>query len=352
VTKSKQLKAIVTLFKQVRPGTPWPLKLVHFAKALGKTEKETKEVGIQRCERAVQITAKLGFPRGAQDIVKYVAEYWDGTGAHNLRGSLIPIGARILGLAQAMDPYFIDCGPQAAIETAQSEAGKSFDPDLVRAFCELCQEEAFALDLRSPDLRQKVMAMEPQSMVRYVDEERLENIASAFAEIVDSKSPYTARHSEDVAVIAEAIARKLSFSEDEVYRVRVAALLHDLGKLSVPNTILDKPEKPTPDEWQRIQQHPYYTDKVLEPITLFRDIREFASSHHERLDGKGYFRGLKEDQIPLASRVIAVADVYQALSVDRPYRPRLETQRILEIMSKMQGDHISTECFATLKAIL
>jgi len=237
-------------------------------------------------------------------------------------------------------------------KAAEPDDERNFDPDVARAYEELCRDELFAQEQKSAGLRQKVLAMEPQSVVKYVDQERLENIASAFAEIVDSKSTYTARHSEDVALITQAIARKMGFPEEEVTKVRFAALLHDLGKLSVPNTILDKPDKPSPEEWQSIQKHPYYTQKILEPIQAFNDIAEMACSHHERMDGKGYFRGLPRERILPAGRVIAVADVYQALSVDRPYRPRLDTDHVLDIMSNMQDSHLSGECLSAFKSIL
>jgi putative nucleotidyltransferase with HDIG domain len=310
------------------------------------------EAASQRTEHGAQITAQMGFARGVQDIVNYIFESWDGSGLRNLRGSFIPIGARILGMMELLDAFASTAGPAAALEVAEREAGKRFDPEVVKAYLAVAGEEGFWQTLHSPDLREQVMALEPGEMVKYVDDEHLEGIASAFAQIVDSKSPYTARHSEDVALIAETVARNLGLPDQDAYKIRIAALLHDLGKLSVPNTILDKPDKPSPEEWQVIQQHPFYTHKVLEPLPALIEIEELASEHHERLDGKGYFRQLTGEHLPLGAQIIAAADVYQALSVDRPYRQRLEPGQILDIMAQMQGSHLNPDCVGALRSIL
>jgi HD-GYP domain-containing protein (c-di-GMP phosphodiesterase class II) len=133
--------------------------------------------------------------------------------------------------------------------------------------------------------------------------------------------------------------------------VRRAALLHDIGKLSVPNNILDKPSKLTAQEWDIVQLHPYYTQQILEKIAGFEELAYVASSHHEKIDGSGYFRKLSGDQLSLPSRVIAVAEVYDALSAKRPYRDALPREQVFSIIEKDVPRVLDAECFEALKLI-
>ena len=120
-------------------------------------------------------------------------------------------------------------------------------------------------------------------------------------------------------------------------RLRRAALLHDIGKLSVPNRILDKPGSLTPDEWAVIKLHPYHTYQILERIPVFGELAFDASAHHERLDGRGYYRNLTGDHLSPPARILAVADQLDALSADRPYRARLPQERVVSILREERG---------------
>src|SRR5262249_22214248 len=149
--------------------------------------------------------------------------------------------------------------------------------------------------------------------------ERLDRIAAAFAAVIDAKSPFTCDHSRRVATFAEAIASRLGASPPDIVRIRRAALLHDIGKLGVPNSILDKPSRLTPDEWAVVRRHPRYTFEVLDRVPIFRSFAFDASCHHEMLDGSGYHRGLPGDQLTRDARILVVADRADALLADRPY---------------------------------
>jgi HD-GYP domain-containing protein (c-di-GMP phosphodiesterase class II) len=128
-----------------------------------------------------------------------------------------------------------------------------------------------------------------------------------------------------------------------------AALLHDIGKLGVSNSILDKPGKLDPDEWAAMQMHAAYTETILSRISAFGDLAAVAGAHHERLDGKGYPRGLTGEQIALETRIITAADIFDALSADRPYRAAMPVTKALAIMAEMVGAAIDVECFAALR---
>src|SRR5262249_26032118 len=154
---------------------------------------------------------------------------------------------------------------------------------------------------------------------------------SAFAEVIDAKSPYTYRHSMGVASAAVQISEELGLAPNTVTMVRRAALLHDVGKLSVSNAILEKPGKLDESEWAIMKLHPVYTEKILKNIAGFEHLAFIAGAHHERLDGKGYPNGLGADDLPLPARIICVADVYQALSEKRPYRDSLPADVVFGI---------------------
>jgi HD-GYP domain-containing protein (c-di-GMP phosphodiesterase class II) len=144
------------------------------------------------------------------------------------------------------------------------------------------------------------------------------------------------------------IAAQLGQSEEELIELKRAALLHDIGKLSVPNSILDKPGSLSPEEWETVRLHPYYTQRILEHIRGLERLAFVAASHHERLDGRGYFRGLRGEQMPFGSRILAVADIFDALSAARPYRPALPEEVALRLMERDREIGLSGECLDAL----
>jgi putative nucleotidyltransferase with HDIG domain len=181
---------------------------------------------------------------------------------------------------------------------------------------------------------------------------RIDQICEAFADVVDAKSHFTFRHSMGVADAAYGIARGMGLAPERVQLVRRAALLHDIGKLSVSNTILDKTSKLTDMEWKAVQQHPGLTRQILERVGPFREMAVIAGEHHEKLDGSGYPNRLLAPELSLESRIIAVADVYGALSEDRPYRAALEFEQIVAIMSKLVPRQLDEACFEALVSMM
>jgi putative nucleotidyltransferase with HDIG domain len=166
--------------------------------------------------------------------------------------------------------------------------------------------------------------------------------------VVDAKSSFTFRHSVGVTNAAVAIASKLGLSQERAKLVQRAALLHDLGKLRVPNSILDKPGKLDEQEWNVVQEHPRLTREILMRIGPFRELAAIAGAHHEKLDGTGYPDRLKAEDLPIEARIIAVADVYGALAEDRPYRAGLGREKIIEIMSREVPHKLDPDCLDAL----
>jgi HD-GYP domain-containing protein (c-di-GMP phosphodiesterase class II) len=152
--------------------------------------------------------------------------------------------------------------------------------------------------------------------------------------------------------MAASIAERIGLTATTVIDVRRAGLLHDLGKLGVPNMILDKPGALTAAEFEQIKRHPELTLRILEPVTELGGVAEIAACHHERLDGLGYFRGLTAPDLALGARVVAVADVFEALTADRPYRAAMPVERALAILDEETGGHLAADAVAALKSIL
>jgi HD-GYP domain-containing protein (c-di-GMP phosphodiesterase class II) len=131
--------------------------------------------------------------------------------------------------------------------------------------------------------------------------------------------------------------------------LRRAALLHDIGKLGVSNLILDKPGKPTEDEFRQIRQHAEFSHRILQQVDAFRnELATVASAHHERLDGRGYHLGISGENISFATRVLTVADIFEAMSAQRPYRDAMEWEQIEQILKKDVGRGVDGDCFEAL----
>jgi putative nucleotidyltransferase with HDIG domain len=189
---------------------------------------------------------------------------------------------------------------------------------------------------------------EPEDAVLIADEACLDRVAEAFAKVVDAKSPWTYQHSTRVAEITVGVAKQFGCTPEVLRDLRRAALMHDIGKLGVSNTILDKPGKPTEEEFAQIRRHAEYSQRILEQVEAFKTLADVASGHHERLDGRGYHRGLAGDEIPWATRILTVADVCEAMSAKRPYREAMSWEQIREIMQRDIGAAFDDDCVQAL----
>ena len=195
------------------------------------------------------------------------------------------------------------------------------------------------------------MAMEPASPQRFLPEERLEEVALAFADFADLKAPHLAGHSRRVADLAELIARRMLLRESEVATIRLAALMHDLGLVAVPSFTLEKhAERLTPAEWERLRLHPYYAERILSQVPAFAPFVPLVAAHHERPDGRGYHRGLPQAQIPLGARIIAVADQFDDCTHDRPGQSALDSEAALSRLGAEGGPGPLPGCLSRPRA--
>jgi HD-GYP domain-containing protein (c-di-GMP phosphodiesterase class II) len=305
-----------------------------------------------RCHRGADIARKMRFSEPVAEGIKNLDEHWDGGGKPlGLAGTAIPTYSRLALLAQVVDVFYIANGPEAALREARNRSGTWFDPDLVAAFERVAAQPAFWDMLGAEDGLAALPQLPQQSSVP-IDDDYLDDIAAAFAQVVDSKSPYTHGHSERVTLFTDMIAEQLEFTAERRRWLKRAALLHDIGKLGVSNAILDKPGKLDEAEWEVMRMHSAHSEAILSRIGAFGELAPIAGAHHERLDGKGYPRGLAGDQICLDTRIITTADIFDALTADRPYRAAMPVTKALAIMAEMVGTQIDPDCFAALRRAL
>jgi HD-GYP domain-containing protein (c-di-GMP phosphodiesterase class II) len=257
----------------------------------------------------------------------------------------------VLGLAQTVEVFHRAYGEDAAYDVAERRKGRWFDPTLVHALRSIRHDRAFWSSLEEDEWA-GLAAVEPPDRALVADASSLDRVALGFAKVIDAKSPYTYRHSEGVADIATGIGSVLDCSAAELRELRRAGLLHDIGKLGVSNLILDKQGPLADEEWAAMRRHTEHTKVILERVPRFRELAEVASAHHERLDGSGYHRGLEGGDLSRDARILAVADVAEALSADRPYRPALAPEQVREIMSRDVGTRLCPEAYAALETYL
>ena len=317
--------------------------------AIKREGEVTRALMRARCDRGADIAYMLGLHPETAEAIRTLDEHWDGGGQPRaLRGEEIPLLGRILCLAQTMEIFHAAGGVQAARTVARRRSRGWFDPALVEGFGAICGDVEFWDSLAADDLSR----WEPLDRVLTADDERLDRIADAFAGVVDAKSPWTYRHSDRASMIVMGLAASLGIEGAELQDLRRATRLHDIGKLAISNRILDKPGRLSRAEFARVREHPAITVRILERVPSFRHLAPLAGAHHERLDGDGYPRGLTRAALTPPMRMLAVGDVYEALTSDRPYRPARSSDEALEIMRADVPGRLDGEAFSALEGLL
>jgi len=273
-------------------------------------------------------------------LIRHHHDCWDGSSPSGLAGKDIPLASRIINLADRLevllrDGVFIFEQRPDILSSIRKLSGSYFDPDLVRALHEFARQESFWLDLVNPHYYNDFFRdIDRYGLMRFTVDDVI-HIAEIFATIIDRTSRFTATHSRSVSTMAAFLAEARGYSSAEIKAMRIAGLLHDLGKLAIPNEILEKPAKLTEWEFALVKQHTYYTYRILEQIDGFNLIAEWAAYHHETLDGSGYPFRIGDNSLRLGSRIVAVADVFVALTENRPYRQALSPEKVENIMRGM-----------------
>ncbi|OEF98428.1 HD domain-containing phosphohydrolase [Desulfuribacillus alkaliarsenatis] len=302
--------------------------------------------------QGAKAVADIPYMEPISPFIKYHHERWDGKGEpEGLKGKLIPLPSRIVHLADSIEIFVNTKGADkySLQNFIMHEAGRKFDPNLAKIAYAITKYDEFYETMSHPialldDLR-------PQDQIQ-VDDKGLLAIGHGLANFIDNKSPYTANHSIEVARYTVELGKHLGFKDDRLHKLEVAALLHDVGKLGISNKILHKPGKLTDAEFQVITFHPYYSEMILSQVKGFNEISLWACLHHEKLDGSGYHRQYDASKIPPEARIIAIADVFQAIVSDRPYRAGLPYEKVMTIMQSMAEErHLDYDIFAEFAKI-
>ncbi len=304
-----------------------------------------------RCERGAEICRTLGFPPATVEAVRCLDEQWDGSGApRGLSGGGIPLLARICLLAQTLEVFAAREGGARALEVARERSGRWFDPELVATLSAL-EDEGWWGELYGSEVLARLPALEPGERIVQVDAAGVDQVAEAFAEVVDAKTPFTARHSTRVAAVARELGTHFGLPPEGVRDLYRAGLLHDIGKLGVSNRILDKGGPLTPDERRAVERHPVLTLTIVGQVAVFAGIARNAAVHHERLDGSGYPWRYGARELDLPDRILAVADIYEALTAHRPYRAGMDHDACFGILRKLEGAAVDPEVVRAMETL-
>ncbi|BCB27166.1 hypothetical protein SKTS_20520 [Sulfurimicrobium lacus] len=290
----------------------------------------------------------------AAQIVRFHDIDWANGANRTVEGQEVPLGSHIVHLANRVNTL-LESGqptlPQAKRVCAQlaEMRGSVVVPELLDAFLVVARSDAFWLDLNAAELLSLLAERAPFSSVE-LNREGLLDFAELLAQLIDFRSRFTATHSSGVAACAAALAQLFGFPDSDCKQLQVAGYLHDLGKLAVPTELLERNGKLSEDEWHTIRGHPYFTHRILSPIKGLEDIARWCGSHHERPSGTGYPFCLHHVDLPLEARILAVADIFTALTENRPYRDGLQKEQVMLILDRMvENNEMDRKVVAVLR---
>ncbi|MBV9946188.1 MAG: HD domain-containing protein [Myxococcales bacterium] len=291
------------------------------------------------CETSIRLAEIIGAGPRILDALRELCERWDGRGAPGqVRGDALALPMRLAQMGHVLEVVHHRDGRAAAVAVAEQRAGGQFDPRLVAALVE--NQGALFAAIEDPEVLARFLRLEPRP-IAWADERRTDDLARALGIFADLKSPTFLGHSTGVAALAERAAGQLGLGAEETRTLRWAALLHDLGRLSVPNGIWTRPG---PLDWsarERVRLHSYHTERVLAPIQALASVAHVAGAAHERIDGSGYHQRRIGKSLCTAARILAAADMAFAMSEDRPHRPALKANAIArELVAEAGGGRL------------
>lgn len=295
----------------------------------------------EHCIIGEENVSQYPFLTDVKGIIKYHHENYNGTGYYKLQDEEIPLISQIIHISDIMQSYFNFENNKHDVEArtiklVNEQGDKMFSSKLIAGFNNVTKEKQFWMNLKDENIYRSLKKETPIYNIE-ISFEELRKITGIFSKIIDSKSKYTARHSRELADKVVIMADYYNMDMNEKMKLLIAADLHDIGKLAIPNKILDSSNKLTNEEFEIVKKHTYYTRLALQDIKGFEDITEWASNHHEKLNGQGYPFGKTEKNIDFNSRLMACLDIYQALVEERPYRRILTHEETMEILNEMKN---------------
>jgi HD-GYP domain-containing protein (c-di-GMP phosphodiesterase class II) len=312
-------EVLAHLVRRLAEDRPLPERVWLVARQLVGGNQQFGVMAASLCEGASLLARRLRMPDGVARALGQLLSRWDGNGVPaGVAGAEISRPLRIVRVAHDLVALAEARDLKAATAALGRRRGRGYDPEVVDAA--LAEPGALLRAGAAHDAWERVLAVEPEP-VATIPSAELDTVARAFGEFVDLKVGFLGGHSIRVAGLAAAGIQALGRPRVEAAEVRAAGLLHDLGRVAVPNGIWDKRGPLTVGEWERVRLHPYYTQRVLERSSALAPLARSAGAHHERLDGSGYHRAAAAAQLSVAARLLAAADAYDAITHDRPYRP-------------------------------
>ncbi len=339
--KSDVIRQIIRHTGEDRP----PLERARLVAAMmAGGEKRPRNVVAAHCEAGGRLAERLRLSEGVLRGLEQEQERWDGRGLPDgLSGEELSIAHRLVMVAH--DALGINETRRDVVGTVTARSGQSYDPGVVKVF-----KEAWGAFLAAEpsDTWTRALAAEPGQPVN-IAEADIDRVALAIADFTDLKSPYLLGHSTRVAQLADGAAQAIGMSENERVGIRRAALLHDVGRIGIPNGIWDKPGRLSAAELERVRLHPYYSERVLARSPALANLAVVAGSHHENLDGTGYHRGVRAAQLDRSSRLIRAADCLDAMVSERPHRQALPPdEATLGLTTEVDAGRLDAEAVAAV----
>ena len=314
------------------PGNPPPIRALQIARGLPRAAAALKSQVAAQCEVGQMLTDRLGLPTSMQGLFAHLAERWDGKGEPGRAArDDIPLPVRIVHVARDAAFQRMLGGEEFAARVIRKRGGGAFDPAVAERLADGAAE-ILALEA-DKSAWEETLACEPTPRLT-LEGESIDEALAAMGDFADLVSRYLVGHSAGVAKLATAAARRSGFDAADVVTIRRAAFVHDVGRVSVPVRIWQKAAPLTPDDWERVRLHAYQSERVLTRSSFLAALAPVATTHHERLDGSGYHRGMAAAALTPAARVLGAADAYHAMTEPRPHREALSPEQAAETLGR------------------
>ncbi len=315
---------------------------------LSRYRRDTTPAYLSRPHRARAVVATLDLSEHVAETVATADERWDGRGPAHTHGDKIPRDGRLVALASAVAKQGPAPVPADIDRILRSERGRSLDPGLVDEVLRMGRGGLWA-ELNAPYVLDRMLELEPVDAIRWTHDRHLDAAAVAFADVVDTRTPRMGRHGRRVAAFAVRTGAELGLDDRLMTDLRRASLLHDIGKLRVPISFLEKPAELTDAERRVVDEHARAGAAVLGRSRALARLAPLIVAHHERLDGNGMFPAVTDEKVALAARVLALSDRYEAMTAERPYRALLSPAQVWSILDEVVGEPMARTALRALR---